>query len=63
LQLVSLLHALNIRRSPLLFAVELVVWLHFSRTSVFVAVAHFRDVSVRELSEIGQDPNSEMAIT
>jgi hypothetical protein len=57
MQLVSLLHALNVRRSALLSAVTLVDWLHFSKTSVFMAVAHFRDVSLRELSEVGQDPN------
>jgi hypothetical protein len=62
-QLVSLLHALNVRPSPLLFVVALVDWLHFSETSVFMAVAHFRDVSLTELSEIGQDSNSQMAIT
>lgn len=63
MQLVILLHALNIRRSPLLFAVALVAWLQFSETSVFLAVAHFRDVSLGELSEMDQDLNSEMAIT
>ena len=63
MQLVSLLHALSVRLSPPLFAVALVDWLHFSKTSVFMAVAHFRDVSLRDLSEIGQDPNSQMAIT
>jgi len=63
MQLVSLLHALHICRSALLFAVALVACLHFSKTSVFMAVAHFRDVSLRELSEIGQDPNSQIAIT
>jgi len=63
MQLVSWLHALNIRRSPLLFAVALVAWLQFSKTSVSMAVAYFRDVSLRELGEMGQDPNSEMAVT
>lgn len=63
MQLVSWLHALNIRPSPLLFAVVLVARLHFSKTSVSMAVAYFRDISLRELSEMGQDPNSEMAVT
>jgi hypothetical protein len=58
-----LLHVLNIRRSSLLFAVALVASLRLSETSVFMSVAHFRDVSLRELSEMGQDPNSEMTIT
>jgi hypothetical protein len=63
MQLVSLLHSLNIGRSALLFAVALVAWLHLSKTSVFMAVTHFSDISLRELSEIAQGPNSPMAIT
>jgi hypothetical protein len=63
MRLVSLLHPLNIGRFALLFAVALVTWLHFSETSVVMAVAHFSDISLRELSEIAQDPNSPMAIT